>query len=139
MSYSMSKQYPVVLFIEDNDEAYNSIGLHIEPVFSSMRVAKARFAKRYLTDPRPDVVVISDNVSDQFRDAGEILQGIRSEYAGPILILTECISPLERTAWLERGATETILHPTRLKPRLKEMTREILGIAAMRHRKKVKR
>lgn len=126
----MVQDYPSVLFVDQDAEALEQILVTIEPILYSFSLRSPASLPEYVKKCEPDVVVLSDRVRFRKKEAPAFLAALRETYRGPILVLTECASEQERAKWKERGATECVLHPTRVRHRLDQLTRKILDLAS---------
>jgi len=126
----MSLPIPKVLFVDEDPEAIHEILLKIEPLLLAYSLRRADALDRYIEEVRPHIVVLSDRVKNRRRDARLILSKLREYFRGKVLILTECITQAEEARWKERGADACLLHPTRSRPRLRQLSSRLTELFA---------
>jgi len=126
----MVQEFPTVLFVDQDEPALDGILTRIEPIFYSMSLRSPEALPDYVKKWEPDVIVLSDRIDYRKKETSAFLAELRETYRGPILILTECASEQERARWRERGATDCLLHPTRVVDRLDDLARKILEVTS---------
>lgn len=126
----MLQDHPSVLFVDQERDDLDRILVEIEPIFYSLSLRSPAALCEYATKWHPNVIVLSDRIAFRKKKAPAFLAALREVYQGPILILTECLSEKETALWRERGATDCVLHPTRVRDRLEALTQRILDLTA---------
>ena len=127
---AVASDYPTVLFVDDDPDALNSILVDIEPRITSYSLRTAGSMSEYIKKIRPEIVVVSDRLTHEEKGAFELVSELRTQYRGRIVVLTECIDLEERERWQETGVDACVLHPTRLKDRLRDLSQTILNLTA---------
>ena len=126
----MALEHPTVLLVDQDGDSLDRILVAIEPIFDAYSLRSPGSLLRYVQRLEPDLVVLSDRLSFRRKETPAFLAALRAEFRGPILILTDHVSEKDRALWKERGATDCVLHPTRVADRLVSLTRKILDVTA---------
>jgi len=129
----MTREFPVVFFVDQDAPALNYLLAQIEPIFLSHSLRNVGQIRRYVDQMEPDILVLSDRLEYRKKDIRAILADLRAEYTLPILMLVDSVTEQDRARWREWGATDCILHPTRLTDRIDAVTRKILDVVHPRY------
>ena len=129
----MQNKAPIVLFADEDAQALDQILLRIEPTFTTVSLRTVAPLMGYVRRLHPDVVVLSDRLRYRRQDSRRILSRLCEEYRGAIILLTDCLAESERLHWMERGAHDCLLHPTRTTERILRLADRIFELAHRRN------